>query len=572
VQGWANDSSTNYGWSFHDSGDNALTIRASDWTTQSQRPLLSVSYNPVRYSFNSGTGALTVIGTRGWDTLNLSSDGTFVTIGTLVTNVAPGSVTSILVVGRAGNDTIDLTNVDTGHGFNESTLNGHITVQGDAGDDLITGGPTSESFTGGDGSDTIDGGAGNDTIDGGAVYDRIHGGDGDDSIHGSTGDDALFGDRQAYGGAGSPGNDVIWGDEGNDDIIGGHWAITSNDGNDRMYGGSGSDRFFYYGANQGNDIITDDRNDAAAPTDIDWITFGSWSNSVTLHLDSPYIGVQQNLSGGGSITLTTLNSIENIWTGTGNDYLYGDDRNNYLDGQAGDDHIEGNGGADFLAGYDGYDVMYGGSGDDVFWPEYGGGEMHGEDGNDTYDFTMTYGNNYYVFEYHLNGTDNTSDTLDFSGGAGPVNINLASTSPQSFAGITLTLSDGTGIENAYCSLNAFFNWGDTLYGNSRPNILKGGVGDDYIYGYDGNDELRGEDGSDHIYGGNGDDRAYGGAGNDFIYGEDGGDNMYGDDGADRLDAGQSDGDADNAHGGNGDDSLFSHDAPDVWDSDVEHIF
>jgi Ca2+-binding RTX toxin-like protein len=408
---------------------------------------------------------------------------------------------------------------------------------------LITGGPISESLIGGDGSDTIDGGAGNDTIDGGAAYDQIHGGDGDDSIHGGAGDDALFGDSDAYGGAYgdayggayggavNPGNDEIWGDEGNDDLLGGHWAITSNDGNDRMNGGSGNDRFYEVGGNQGNDIITDDQQDT--PTYIDWIIFSQWTSAITLHLDTP--GSQQNLSGGGSITISNANSIENIWAGSGNDYLYGDGRANYLDGQAGDDHIWGRAGNDSLAGYDGYDYLYGEGDDDLMWPEYGGGEMYGGTGNDTYDFVMTYGNNYFVYEDAIGGSDGSSDTLDFSGAAGPVVLDLAnSTTGQSFAGITLKLNDPLGIENVYCSQNTAFNWGDTIYGNARPNILKGGVGNDFIYGRGGADTLLGEDGNDY------------------------------------LDSGGSDGAEDSISGGNGDDTLVNHDGPDVWDT-IEHV-
>jgi len=200
-----------------------------------------------------------------------------------------------------------------------------------------------------------------------------------------------------------------------------------------------------------------------------------------------------------------------------------------------------------LAGYYGYDYLYGGDGDDRMWPEYDGGEMYGELGNDTYDFVMTSGANYYVYEYAIQGTDNSSDTLDFIGAAGPVNIDLASTNFQSMAGITLKLSDGMGIENVYCSENSFFNWSDTLSGNARPNILKGGVGDDWIYGYDGNDQLYGEDGNDHIYAGNGADTLWGGQGDDELYAF-------------------SDGSVDQVHGDAGSDTLHGIDGNDVLDS------
>jgi Ca2+-binding RTX toxin-like protein len=628
VQGWVHDDTTNFGWFFHDAGDNGLSIRSGDWATQNQRPLLSVTYNRVRSTFSSGL--LTVIGTRGWDTITVSSNGSFVTINGAATTVAPGTVTGILVVGRTGNDNINLVDVDNGHGFNETNLHAHITVQGDAGDDTLTGsnifnasldgdrllggdgndsivggggrdiliggngrdtlvggadndtadysantssqsvdislngaaddndglgtsnesvdvetvlgGAGNDSLTGGaggdvlkgnGGSDTIHGDGGSDTLFGDADYDRVYGDDGDDEIHGGAGGDALFGDRIAYSGVGNPGNDVIWGDADNDDINGGHWAISANDGSDVIHGGTGSDRYYFIGGNIGNDVV-DDATDMA-PVDIDWIIFNwGWSSDITLHLDSAYVGLQQNLSGGGSITLSNANSIENVWTGTGNDWIYGDDRGNYLDGQAGNDHIYGGPGNDQLAGYDGYDYLYGEGDDDWMWPEYDGGEMWGGLGNDTYDFVMTYGPNYFVYEAAIVGmSDGSSDTLDFTGSFGPVNIDLASTGYQ-YMFITLKLSDGMGIENVYTSQNDFFNWGDTIYGNARPNILKGGVGNDSIYGRAGADTLWGE------------------AGNDY------------------LDPGGSDGAADNISGGDGDDTLVNHDGPDVWDT-IEHV-
>jgi len=213
-------------------------------------------------------------------------------------------------------------------------------------------------------------------------------------------------------------------------------------------------------------------------------------------------------------------SIENIWGGSGNDYLYGDGRANYLDGQYGDDHLYGGAGNDSLAGYDGYDYLYGEADNDLMWPEYGGGEMWGGTGNDTYDFVMTYGSNYFVYEdFFTGGTDGSSDTLDFSGGAGPVNINLGSTGYQSFAGITLKLNDGMGIENVFCSQNSFFNWADTVIGNARPNLIKGGVGNDSLYGGSGADTLYGEDGDDLLDAGGSDgavDQLIGGNGTDVF--------------------------------------------------------
>ena len=64
--------------------------------------------------------------------------------------------------------------------------------------------------------------------------------------------------------------------------------------------------------------------------------------------------------------------------------------------------------------------------------------------------------------------------------------------------------------------------------------MRGGDGDDNLYGHDGHDghdELHGDDGNDHLEGGNGADSLYGGAGNDYLHG-----GAW----ADRLDGGEGD--------------------------------
>jgi hypothetical protein len=85
---------------------------------------------------------------------------------------------------------------------------------------------------------------------------------------------------------------------------------------------------------------------------------------------------------------------------------------------------------------------------------------------------------------------------------------------------------------------------DKLYGHAGDDSLKGGNGDDELSGGLGNDKLYGENGNDLLTGGDGDDVARGGDGNDRLYGDNGNDKLYGDAGADII------------LGGNGNDSLY----------------
>jgi len=67
--------------------------------------------------------------------------------------------------------------------------------------------------------------------------------------------------------------------------------------------------------------------------------------------------------------------------------------------------------------------------------------------------------------------------------------------------------------------------GDTRGGN---DWLRGGQGDDILYGQGGSDQLEGDDGNDILSGGTGNDRLEGGAGNDVLIGGMGNDTLAGD--------------------------------------------
>ena len=133
-----------------------------------------------------------------------------------------------------------------------------------AGDDSITTGAGKDSILGGDGNDTIHSGGGNDTILGGERrrqprwrrWQRSHaitafgavagnegstdndtlGGTGNDKIYGDTGDDTLLG-RRRQGHARTAATrygDYLSGGKGDDSIVGGA-------GDDTIHGGAGND-------------------------------------------------------------------------------------------------------------------------------------------------------------------------------------------------------------------------------------------------------------------------------------------------------------------------------------------
>ena len=94
---------------------------------------------------------------------------------------------------------------------------------------------------------------------------------------------------------------------------------------------------------------------------------------------------------------------------------------------------------------------------------------------------------------------------------------------------------------------------DVICGNSYPNRIHGGPGDDTIFGRAGNDELHGQDGDDTLHGQDGNDVLRGGPGEDTLEGGPGDDDLAGQAGSDVI------------NGGAGDDTFWSEGAADGSD-------
>jgi serralysin len=78
---------------------------------------------------------------------------------------------------------------------------------------------------------------------------------------------------------------------------------------------------------------------------------------------------------------------------------------------------------------------------------------------------------------------------------------------------------------------------DKIFGQADNDKIDGGTGDDRIWGNSGNDILRGGDGNDALSGGKGDDIIYDDAGNDTVTGNSGNDTFIAGEGNDSYDGG-----------------------------------
>jgi Ca2+-binding RTX toxin-like protein len=163
---------------------------------------------------------------------------------------------------------------------------------------------------------------------------------------------------------------------------------------------------------------------------------------------------------------------DRLWGGDGHDRMYGDKGHDRLYGGGGNDRLYGQDGNDRLCGDAGADRMWGGRGNDTYLVDDRGDRVH---------------------EGRNQGTDTVKASVSYS---------LA----------------GTHVEKLVLTGSADLN----ATGNSLDNILTGNGGNNTLRGGAGHDVLKGGAGDDVLKGGTGHDRLTGGTGADTFVFERGG--------------------------------------------------
>ena len=348
------------------------------------------------------------------DTLN-GGDGNDTLMGGAGNDVLTGGAGNDAMVGGAGNDTFrvdsvgDLVTEAAGEGSDsvQTTLasytlganvenllytgTGNFTGNGNALNNVMTGGVGNDTLNGGDGNDTLLGGAGNDVLTGGAGNDAMLGGAGNDTFRvdsagdlvvevtgegadsvqttlnsytlGANVEHMLFTGAGNFVGTGNALNNIITAGTGNDTLNGGDGndTLLGGLGNDVIDGGAGADRLE---GGVGNDTY---RVDSAADGVIEVAASGE--DSIQTSLSSYTLGANAEhlLYTGVGNFVGTGNASNNVITGgVGNDNLNGADGNDTLLGGLGNDIIDGGAGNDSITGGAGNDTMNASSGDDVF--------------------------------------------------------------------------------------------------------------------------------------------------------------------------------------------------------------
>ena len=321
--------------------------------------------------------------------------------------------------------------------------------------------------------------------------DKLKGTAASETINGLSGDDTLYG---------MSGDDVLNGGDDNDLLVGGPGADTLN-------GGDGQDTIGYSYSPMGVTINLDDGT--ARGGDADGDTIGSDIEHVrgSMHDD---------MLTGARVGTARHNKL---WGLGGNDELDGLRGRDELYGGAGDDDLDGGDDDDMLEGGYGADMLTGGD--------------HGDMG-DTASYSMSMmGVSVRLHSGQAMGGDAEGDM--FAGMGTPVDYTDSDEEMQQ--------ASVYDIENLTGSAHA-----DILAGDLRDNMIKGGGGDDKIYGgpnpadadkesdagLTNADTLMGQGGNDMIFGGVGNDTLHGGDGNDMLNGGAGNDTFWGGHGSDMI--------------------------------------
>ncbi len=259
----------------------------------------------------------------------------------LVLSVSGGKIAHNLPAAQGFESPTDLDAAT--NGIQDADVAGaNIVVRGGAGNDALNASALGNTYN----SLEIQGEAGDDLVTGGGKADTLGGGDGDDRVVGAQGGDVM---------SGGAGNDVlVW---------------NNGDGSDTMDGDGGNDEIEVNGSANAGDEFT------IAPgvngrTKFDRVNLVPFTlDTLAERMTVSGLGGNDKATGAPGLAgriLLTLNGnagVDTLTGGDGADRISGGEAADVLDGGAGDDNITGDRGADQMLGGAGDDVLEWNNGD-----------------------------------------------------------------------------------------------------------------------------------------------------------------------------------------------------------------
>ncbi|MDC0935626.1 hypothetical protein OAS39_05025, partial [Pirellulales bacterium] len=483
-------------------------------------------------------------------------------------DVITGGLGVDFLYGQGGRDLLDggLDDDQLHGGSDEDELrggDGADKLWGDGGDDELFGGLGNDELYGGPGADVLKGEASNDKLVGGTddedEVDELVGGLGSDEIIGGGGGDLITAGENANGGdvgtthviTAGPGDDVIYGDIGRDEINAGEGnnVIFSLAGDDNITAGSGNDEIR---SAEGDDVIDagDGKNRVFAGTgddvittghDADLIYGGPGSDTITAGWggDVVYAGVSDS-GGGKTFDVNTVygdlvNGDASPLPGLHKDIIYGDVGRDVIVAGAGDDsvfslagndEVRANDGDDYIEAGPGSDFVVGGWGIDEIIAgasRSGGGnsldrntvygDIEDDDSVEVQAQTGDHGDQIYADEgsdvvFGGEGDDTIktfsgSDVIYGGWGADTIYASVDETGGSRNAAPNGTVPDVNTVHGDPIMLGPFpglaENHADEIYGDHGRDIIDSGPGSDRIFALGGNNTINAGIGDDRIF-------------------------------------------------------------------------
>lgn len=601
-------------------GDDTYVV---DWSSASESNPFYTRINENASSSNGGTDVLdlsavadslddlTFAGTS-WDlTIHIRDDdgdriGT-IFIGDQYATWYDSEIETLIV----GDDTLDLTEFDTGNELNSvikygaSANDDLIAVQGD--DETVFGFVGDDTITGGGTNNYLYGDEDNDVLNAGGRFNHLYGEEGDDTLNSANHDDVYL-----YGGIGDDFYNIEWSgasasdpfyslirdnstsSSGGDDIL--DLSSVAESIENLSFVGTSWDLTIYVNDDEGNRIGTvfiDDQYATWYDSDIETLVIGDDTIDLTDFTSGAELNSVLKYNAGDNNDLIEVDGpSETVFGYEGDDTIRGGGSDNWLYGGGGNDNLTAGGTSNRLFGDagndvltatadDGSTVLYGGVGDDTLISGVYFGNLYGEDGADTLETSSTYlwmyggsGDDTYVISWtatsdnfaRINDTNYTtssgSDILDLSNVADSFeNIRFATVSSYD---LYVYVDDGNGNTIGTIILDDQFWTGrderiETLRIGEQTFDLSTATSTTDLNAAlasrigDTAENISGTTSADVMYGYGGDDLMNGGAGNDKITGDRGADTLYGGEGNDTLVGGTQ---SDMLDGGNGADSLL----------------
>jgi Ca2+-binding RTX toxin-like protein len=364
---------------------------------------------------------------------------------------------TVIVNGGDGNDAITVLARNT-----ELASSG---LNGDGGDDVVTGPDSNDTLTGGDGNDRLVAGKGDDVMDGGA---------------------------------------------GNDTLV---W--NQGDGSDTAIGDTGNDVAEVNGAPTLGDVFTLDplgRTVRLRRTNLGQFTF----DAATERFEVNGLGGNDSITANDGVGALTSLSVDG---GAGTDTINGSDGADLILGGEGNDILSGGGGDDRIVGDRGSDTMNGGTGDDTLvWNNGDGTDVaNGDGGRDDVEVNgaPAAGD---IFTVQPNGARIKFDRPNLV----PFSLDIGSSETMHANGLGGNDAITVGQVGRYEVTGSGGPGNDTLTGGGSSETFLGGSGNDTINPGGGLDVVSANEGDDHV---NVRDRtadvARGGTGNDSVVADQG---------------------------------------------------